>query len=141
MTSPPYWGHREYEVSGIGQELTYGAYVAALSKVLREVKRVLKPDGSLWLNIGDSYDDKSLVGIPWRVALHLVDQDGWILRNDVIWNKVKGSPDNSKDKLRNIHEYVFHFVKQKNISMMRMRYAQNLKNRRLSTVQLFQLQA
>ena len=113
MTSPPYWGHREYDVAGIGQEPTYGAYVAALSKVLREVKRVLKPEGSLWLNIGDSYDDKSLVGIPWRVALHLVDEDGWIIRNDVIWNKVKGAPDNSKDKLRNIHEHVFHFVTQK----------------------------
>jgi site-specific DNA-methyltransferase (adenine-specific) len=113
MTSPPYWGHREYEVKGIGQEPTYGAYVNALCDVLQEVRRVLKPEGSLWLNIGDSYDAKTLIGIPWRVALQLVDQGGWILRNDVIWNKVKGSPDNSSDKLRNIHEHVFHFVKQK----------------------------
>lgn len=114
MTSPPYWGHREYEVSGIGREPTCSTYVNALGKILQETKRVLKPQGSLWLNIGDSYDNKGLTGIPWRVALHLVDQCGWILRNDVIWNKVKGAPDNARDKLRNIHEHVFHFVKQKN---------------------------
>lgn len=113
MTSPPYWGHREYGSFGIGQELTYKEYVIALCNILDEVRRVLKPEGSMWLNVGDSYDDKSLVGIPWRVALELSDNRGWILRNDVIWNKVKGSPDNSRDKLRNIHEHVFHFVKNK----------------------------
>jgi DNA modification methylase len=113
MTSPPYWGHREYEVKSIGQEETCEEYVKDLCRVFREVKRVLKPEGSLWLNLGDSYDAKSLVGIPWRVALRMIDQDGWILRNDVIWNKVKGSPDNSRDKLRNIHEHVFHFVQLK----------------------------
>lgn len=113
MTSPPYWGHREYEVDGIGQELTYEGYVTSLCLILREVYRALRPEGSLWLNIGDSYDAKKLVGVPWRVALHLIDVDGWCLRNDVIWNKVKGSPDNSRDKLRPIHEHVFHFVKQR----------------------------
>lgn len=113
MTSPPYWGHREYDVAGVGHEPDYAAYIRTLSAIFTEVKRVLKAEGSFWLNIGDSYDAKSLVGIPWRVALHLVDQDGWMLRNDVIWNKVKGSPDNSRDKLRNIHEHIFHFVKQK----------------------------
>jgi DNA modification methylase len=113
MTSPPYWGHREYEIRGIGQEETYEAYIKDLAAVLSEVQRVLKPQGSLWLNIGDSYETKSLMGIPWRVALHLIDIQKWILRNDVIWNKVKGSPDNATDKLRNIHEHVFHFVKQK----------------------------
>jgi site-specific DNA-methyltransferase (adenine-specific) len=51
------------------------------------------------------------MGIPWRVALELIDSQGWVLRNDVIWNKVKGGPDNSKDKLGNVHEHVFHFVK------------------------------
>jgi site-specific DNA-methyltransferase (adenine-specific) len=113
MTSPPYWGHREYDVPGVGQEQSCAAYIEALSAILREVKRVLKPNGSLWLNIGDSYEAKSLVGVPWRVAIHLVDHDSWILRNDVIWNKVKGAPDNSKDKLRNIHEHIFHLVKKK----------------------------
>lgn len=72
---------------------------------------VLKDTGSFWLNIGDSYQNKHLLGIPWRVALELTDNQGWVLRNDVVWNKVKGGPDNSKDKLRNVHEYVFHFVK------------------------------
>lgn len=113
MTSPPYWGHREYENNGIGQEGTCNDYVNALCSIIFEVKRVLKPEGSLWLNIGDTYDAKNLVGIPWRVALRLIDKEGWILRNDVIWNKIKGSPDNSLDKLRNIHEHIFHFVKQK----------------------------
>ncbi|HVP83106.1 MAG TPA: site-specific DNA-methyltransferase [Rhizomicrobium sp.] len=113
MTSPPYWGHREYDAPGIGNENEWRDYIAALIRILAEVKRVLKPEGSLWLNIGDSYDSKSLVGIPWRVATRLVDEQGWIIRNDVIWNKVKGGPDNAKDKLRNIHEHVFHLVKQK----------------------------
>jgi DNA modification methylase len=73
---------------------------------------VLKPTGSLWLNIGDTYQNKSLLGIPWRVALSLTDQQGWTLRNSVVWNKVKGGMDNASDKLRNVHEPVFHFVKQ-----------------------------
>jgi DNA modification methylase len=113
MTSPPYWGHREYDASGIGLEETHAEYVVNLCRILDEVKRVIKPRGSLWLNIGDSYDAKHLVGVPWRVAFHLIDHGGWMLRNDVIWNKVKGAPDNSRDKLRNIHEHVFHFVKQR----------------------------
>jgi DNA modification methylase len=113
MTSPPYWGHREYDTKGIGQEANYPAYIASLTTILAEVRRVLKPEGSLWLNLGDTYRDKSLIGIPWRVALTLIDEAGWLLRNDVIWNKIKGAPDNSKDKLRNIHEFVFHFVKQR----------------------------
>lgn len=111
MTSPPYWGHRSYDGGGIGQEATYEAYIGSLAEIFREVQRVLKPAGSFWLNIGDTYENKQLLGIPWRVAIHLTDKQGWILRNSVIWNKVKGGPDNSTDKLRNIHENVFHFVK------------------------------
>jgi DNA modification methylase len=113
VTSPPYWGHREYDTSGVGQEPTFAAYITNLTAIIAEVRRVLKPQGSLWLNLGDTYRDKSLVGIPWRVALALIDEAGWLLRNDVVWNKVKGAPDQSKDKLRNIHEYVFHLVKQR----------------------------
>jgi site-specific DNA-methyltransferase (adenine-specific) len=63
------------------------------------------------LNIGDSYLNKSLVGIPWRVALKLTDVQGWILRNSIIWNKVKGGLDNTQDRLGNVHENIFHFVK------------------------------
>jgi len=111
MTSPPYWGHREYKAAGIGQEESFHEYVTNLCRILLEVKRVLKPTGSFWLNIGDTYQSKQLLGIPWRVALHLTDHQGWILRNSVVWHKVKGGPDNATDKLRNVHEPLFHFAK------------------------------
>ena len=111
MTSPPYWGHREYDGGGIGLEVHPGEYIQGLLGVFSELSRMLKPTGSFWLNIGDAYHNKRLLGIPWRVALAMMDDQGWVLRNEVIWNKVKGAPDNSKDKLRNIHEQVFHFVK------------------------------
>jgi DNA modification methylase len=111
MTSPPYWGKREYSGGGIGQERTPQEFVRALLDVFQEVQRVLKPTGSFWLNIGDSSLNKCLVGIPWRVALAMMDHEGWVLRNQVVWNKVKGSPDNAEDKLRTVHEPVFHFVK------------------------------
>ena len=111
VTSPPYWGHRAYACGGIGLEATFGQYIDGLLVIVSQVRRVLKPTGSFWLNIGDAYHKKSLVGIPWRVAIAMTDKQGWILRNSVIWNKVKGAPDNAKDKLRNVYENVFHFVK------------------------------
>jgi DNA modification methylase len=111
MTSPPYWGQRTYAGGGIGLEETHRQYIENLLAIIVEVKRVLKPTGSFWLNIGDTYHRKSLIGIPWRVALAMTDQQGWILRNSIIWNKIKGGPDNADDKLRNVHENVFHFVK------------------------------
>lgn len=111
VTSPPYWGHRAYVNGGLGLEDTWDDYVNSLLTIFCEVKRVLKPSGSFWLNIGDTYQRKSLVGIPWRVALAMTDKQGWILRNSVIWNKVKGAPDSAKDKLRNVYEPFFHFVK------------------------------
>ncbi len=111
MTSPPYWAKREYHNGGIGLEQSHTEYIANLLDIFAEVKRVLKPSGSFWLNIGDSYLDKQLLGIPWRVALNLTDQQGWILRNSVVWNKIKGGFDTSKDRLRNQHENIFHFVK------------------------------
>lgn len=112
MTSPPYWGKREYENGGIGLEDDYRDFIKHLAAVFAELKRVLKPEGSFWLNLGDSYNGKGLVGVPWRVAFELVDNQGWVLRNSVIWNKLKGGMDNSKDRLGNVHENVFHFVKQ-----------------------------
>lgn len=111
MTSPPYWGHRQYETDGIGLEAAAEEYIENLMAILAGVKRVMKPTGSFWLNIGDSYISKGLAGIPWRIALRLIDEHGLILRNSVIWHKVKGAPDNSKDKLRCVHENLFHFVK------------------------------
>ena len=112
MTSPPYWGKREYENGGIGLEADYRDFVKDLAAICLEIKRVLKPTGSFWLNLGDTYSGKGLVGIPWRVAFELTDNQGWTLRNSVIWNKLKGGMDNSKDRLGNVHENVFHFVKQ-----------------------------
>lgn len=114
ITSPPYWSQRQYaDCTAIGGEETIHDYIASLLRVFAEVKRVLKPNGSLWLNIGDDYDSKNLCGVPWRVAIAMQDSRGWILRNAVVWNKVKGGPDNAKDKLRNLYESVFHFVKRK----------------------------
>ncbi len=111
MTSPPYWGQRAYNGGGIGLEESHADYVRDLLAVFAEVKRLLKPMGSFWLNIGDAYEKKCLLGLPWRVSLAMTDQQGWILRNSIIWNKVKGGPDNAVDKFRNVHEPVFHFVK------------------------------
>lgn len=112
MTSPPYWGKREYENGGVGLEPDHRVFVQNLAAIFFELKRVLKPTGSFWLNLGDSYSDKGLLGIPWRVAFELTDKQGWTLRNSVIWNKLKGGMDNSKDRLANVYEPVFHFVKQ-----------------------------
>ncbi len=111
MTSPPYWSQRAYSGGGIGLEDDYKDYVTNLVAICAELQRILKPTGSFWLNIGDAYLRKNLLGIPWRVAFRLADEQGWVLRNSVIWHKVKGGPDNSKDKLRNVHENLFHFVK------------------------------
>lgn len=111
MTSPPYWGKREYDSGGIGLEPDYRDFVRNLAAVFLALKRVLKPSGSFWLNLGDTYLEKGLLGIPWRVAFELTDVQGWTLRNSVIWNKLKGGMDNSKDRLANVHEHLFHFVK------------------------------
>jgi site-specific DNA-methyltransferase (adenine-specific) len=112
MTSPPYWGKREYENGGIGLEADYRDFVKDLAAIFLELKRVLKPTGSFWLNIGDTYNGKSLLGIPWRIAFELTDVQGWTMRNSIVWNKLKGGMDNSKDRLANVHENLFHFVKQ-----------------------------
>lgn len=111
LTSPPYFGHRRYAAGGIGAEDRWQDYVAALGAVLLEARRALKPSGSLWLNLGDTYRGKRQLGIPWRVAFHLTDEQDWVLRNSVVWHKVKGGPDTSRDKLRNVHELLFHFVR------------------------------
>lgn len=111
ITSPPYWGHRLYSGGGIGLENSYNDYINDLLKITNELYRILKPTGSFWLNIGDTYRNKKLLGIPWRVSIKMMDEQNWILRNSIIWNKHKGGLDSSKDKLRNIHENIFHFVK------------------------------
>ena len=113
MTSPPYWNLRDYGVDGqLGREESAGAFVQNMADVFDEVKRVLRPDGSLWLNLGDSYENKNLQQIPARVALELQNR-GWILRNRVTWAKPNPMPQSVKDRLNDTTEAVFHFVKER----------------------------
>ncbi len=111
LTSPPYWGQRSYDNGGIGLEQTPNEFIENLLSITAEIYRVLKPTGSFWLNLGDTYQNKSLIGIPWRVALKMTDDQKWSLRNSIIWNKHKGGMDSASDRLRNVHENIFHFVK------------------------------
>jgi len=107
VTSPPYYGLRNYGCAGqIGLEETPDSYVAKLVAVFREVRRVLRGDGTLWLNIGDSYAAKNLIGIPWRVAFAL-QADGWFLRQDCIWHKPSPMPSSVRDRFTTAHEYMF----------------------------------
>ena len=140
ITSPPYWGLRNYndEEKQLGMEDTPEEFVDNLVVVFQEVKRVLRDDGTVWLNLGDSYcgtghkgnytdpkhkegrngqkialnnkieglKSKDLIGIPWRVALAL-QQDGWYLRQDIIWHKPNPMPESVKDRCTKAHEYIF----------------------------------
>lgn len=140
VTSPPYWGLRDYGIEGqIGAEMDVKDYVSDLVSVFREVKRTLRDDGTLWLNIGDSYtsggrtwrqkDDKNkgramsyrpptpkglkpkdLIGVPWKVAFAL-QADGWYLRSDIIWHKPNCQPESVKDRPTTSHEHLFLFSK------------------------------
>jgi hypothetical protein len=93
LTSPPYWGLRDYgERWQLGHEPTPDLYVAEIVEVFREVRRVLRPDGVAWLNLGDSFDALQAAGIPWRVAFAL-QADGWYLRGDIIWSKPSCMPE------------------------------------------------
>lgn len=144
VTSPPYWRLRDYGHPGqIGQEATPAEYLEALVAVFREVHRVLADDGTLWVNLGDTYSGsgcgtqgasselsagavgrartrghvpvaglpiKNLWGMPWRLALALQD-DGWILRSDIVWAKANPMPESVKDRPTKSHEYVFLLAK------------------------------
>jgi site-specific DNA-methyltransferase (cytosine-N4-specific) len=140
VTSPPYWGLRDYGVPGqIGAEATVDDYIADLVRLFREARRTLADDGTLWLNIGDSYTSggrtwrdadaknkgramgyraptpeglkpKDLIGVPWKLAFAL-QADGWYLRTDIIWNKPNCQPESVKDRPTRAHEYVFLFSK------------------------------
>lgn len=115
VTSPPYYGLRSYiddddslkplEIGGKETE-----YVADLVSVFHEVKRVLRGDGTLWLNLGDVYSDGELLGLPWIIA-RCLQQDGWRLRQDIIWAKKSPMPESVRDRCTRGHEYVFMFAK------------------------------
>ncbi|WP_244251346.1 DNA-methyltransferase [Pseudomonas corrugata] len=140
VTSPPYWGLRDYGIDDqIGLELTMPQFIQKLVAVFSEVRRVLTDDGTLWINIGDGYTSgnrgyratdkknparamtvrpdtpeglkpKDLMGIPWRLAFALQD-DGWYLRTDIIWNKPNAMPESVKDRPTRSHEFIFMFSK------------------------------
>lgn len=140
VTSPPYWGLRDYGIEGqIGLEDKLQQYINKLVSIFAEAKRVLRNDGVLWLNIGDGYTSgnrgyrapdrknparamnirpdtpeglksKDLLGIPWRLALAL-QADGWYLRSDIIWNKPNAMPESVKDRPTRSHEYIFMLTK------------------------------
>ena len=142
MTSPPYWALRDYGISGqLGLEETFEEYITKLCDIFDEVKRVLKPSGTCWVNLGDTYGgtgqkndyiapkykknpdtsfkrpngkilEKSLVMIPFRFAIEMVNR-GWILRNTIIWQKPNAMPSSVKDRFTVDFEYLFFFTKEK----------------------------
>ena len=112
VTSPPYWGLRNYqEEEQLGLEETPEEFVANLVKVFSEVKRVLKKEGTVWLNLGDTYYNKSLACIPFSVAFAL-QSDGWYLMQDIIWHKPNPMPESVQDRCTKAHEYIFLLTKQ-----------------------------
>ncbi len=113
VTSPPYFNQRDYGHSlQIGLEKTVPEYVARLVQVFDQIYRVLKNSGTVWLNLGDKYEEGQLLGIPWRVALALQER-GWILRTDIIWHKVNAMPHSVTNRPTTDHEYLFFFTKTK----------------------------
>lgn len=136
ITSPPYWGLRDYGYEEqIGLEESLDQFINKLTAVFHEVKRVLKDDGTLWLNIGDGYTSgnrgyraadkknparamsvrpdtptglkpKDLIGVPWKLAFAL-QRDGWYLRSDIVWHKPNAMPESVKDRPTRSHEYLF----------------------------------
>jgi hypothetical protein len=107
VTSPPYYLQRDYgHPEQIGQESSVEDYVARLVGVFAEVRRVLAPAGTLWLNVGDTRRGKQLLGVPWRVALAL-QADGWVLRSEIIWEKATHKPEKVRDRPTVSHEQVF----------------------------------
>ncbi len=140
ITSPPYWSLRNYNIDGqIGLEPSLEDYIADLVAIFDQVRRVIRDDGTLWLNIGDSYTSggrtwrapdkknpvrgmdirpptpdglkpKDLIGVPWRLAFAL-QASGWYLRADIIWNKPNCQPESVKDRPTRCHEYLFLFSK------------------------------
>jgi site-specific DNA-methyltransferase (cytosine-N4-specific) len=114
VTSPPYLGLRDYGIAGqIGLGQTPTEYITSLRDVFREVRRVLADDGTCWMDLGDAYSpDKNLRFMPHRVAMALQD-DGWVARNAVVWNRTNAMPESVTDRLSTRYEMVFMFSKKR----------------------------
>jgi site-specific DNA-methyltransferase (adenine-specific) len=112
VTSPPYWTLRNYSDSPleIGQEESVEIYVQELADIFDACHRLLRDDGTLWLNLGDTYYKKELVGAPWLVAFELKKR-GWRLRSDIIWHKTNAKPSAIATRPTLAHEYLFMFTK------------------------------
>ena len=110
VTTPPYWRRRTQGTESISAT-TADEFINQLLQTMAQARRVLKPQGSLWLNMGDDTTDGFVQGIPWRVVLAMMDRQGWQLVNEVVWNKTTTSPQGSHDHLRKVHEFMFHLVK------------------------------
>ncbi len=110
VTTPPYWRRRTQGTESI-TATSKEDFVNELLQTMAQAWRVLKPQGSLWLNMGDDTTDGFVQGIPWRVVLQMIDNQGWQLVNEVVWNKTTTSPQGSQDHLRKVHEFMFHLVK------------------------------
>lgn len=122
ITSPPYWGLRDYKTDPVkwqdgwcgelGAELDLNAYINHLCDIFDEVKRILNDDGTCWVNIGDTYLEKKLCLLPFRFALEM-SKRGWIVRNVIIWQKPNATPQSAKDRFTVDFEYLFLFSKNK----------------------------
>lgn len=111
ITSPPYFLLRDYGIKKqLGHERLYDDYIIKLVTIFQEVNRVLKKTGSCWVVIGDTYENKGLLMIPYRFAIEM-SRWGWILRNDIIWHKPNATPSSAKDRFTRDYELVFFFVK------------------------------
>lgn len=110
ITTPPYWRRRNQGTESI-TATSADQFINQILQVMGEAHRVLKPQGSLWINMGDDTTDGFVQGIPWRIVLAMIDQQGWHLVNEVVWNKITTSPQGSHDHLRKVHEFLFHLVK------------------------------
>lgn len=117
VTSPPYYGLRSYlpanhpdKALEIGLEQTPAAYVERMVEVFRECRRVLRDDGTLWLNLGDAYEAKNRLMIPARIALAM-QGDGWWLRDEVVWHKPRPTPFPANDRTVNAHEMIYLLTK------------------------------
>lgn len=113
ITSPPYFNLRDYGVnSQIGAERDPDTYISKLIAVFNEVHRILKDDGSCWVNIDDVYSDQSLLCIPDRFKIKMTE-NGWICRNEIIWHKPNAMPSSAKTRFNNDFEKMFFFTKKK----------------------------